>query len=102
MERQPPNPSLFPSTTLFRSKLGSVFGTSTSAVTYYRRVRPDLRTALPMAAVALASSVVGASRSEEHTSELQSRQYIVCRLLLDIKNKVTTIHGLPISHRTFN
>src|SRR3712207_8908933 len=34
-------------------------------------------------------------RSEEHTSELQSRQYLVCRLLLEKKNKLTHIHALP-------
>ena len=38
----------------------SIFGTTTSAVTYYRRVRPDLRTALPMAAVAFVGSSLGA------------------------------------------
>ena len=46
---------------LATNKLSSVFGTTTSAVTYARRVHPDLRTALPMAAVALVSSAAGAS-----------------------------------------
>ena len=45
---------------LATNKVASVCGTSTSAVTYYRRVRPDLRTALPMAAFALAGALVGA------------------------------------------
>src|SRR5947209_15231745 len=36
-------------------------------------------------------AAVGPGRSEEHTSELQSRQYLVCRLLLEKKNKITTI-----------
>src|SRR3712207_957912 len=91
-------PGLSPVQALATNKLASVFGTTTSAVTYQRRVHPDLRTALPMAAVALAASAGGASvaallpaqvfkpvivRSEEHTSELQSRQYLVCRLLLE-------------------
>jgi uncharacterized membrane protein YfcA len=54
-------PGMSPVEALATNKLGSVFGTSTSALTYSRRVRPDLRTALPMAGLALASSFVGAS-----------------------------------------
>ncbi|GLY32579.1 TSUP family transporter [Kineosporia sp. NBRC 101731] len=54
-------PGLTPVQVLATNKLGSVFGTATSALTYYRRARPDLRTALPMAAVALVGSFAGAS-----------------------------------------
>jgi uncharacterized membrane protein YfcA len=54
-------PGITPVQALATNKLGGVFGTTTSAVTYYRRVRPDLRTALPMAGVALVSSFLGAS-----------------------------------------
>ena len=54
-------PGISPVEALATNKLGSVFGTTTSAVTYYRRVHPDLRTALPMAAVALVGSFGGAS-----------------------------------------
>ncbi len=54
-------PGLSPVQALAANKLSSIFGTTTSAVTYYRRARPDLRTAVPMAAVALVSSFVGAS-----------------------------------------
>jgi uncharacterized membrane protein YfcA len=54
-------PGMSPVQALATNKLGSIFGTTTSAVTYYRRAHPDLRTALPMAAVALASSFAGAS-----------------------------------------
>ena len=54
-------PGISPVEALATNKLGSVFGTTTSAVTYYRRVHPDLRTALPMAAVALVGSFAGAS-----------------------------------------
>src|SRR3712207_8266068 len=50
-----------------------------------RRRAPDLRRAR--------------RRSEEHTSELQSRQYLVCRLLLEKKNKNKTYHTLPPRHR---
>jgi uncharacterized membrane protein YfcA len=54
-------PGLSPVQALGTNKLASICGTTTSAVTYYRRVRPDLRTALPMAAVAGVSSFGGAS-----------------------------------------
>ncbi len=54
-------PGLSPVQALATNKLASVFGTTTSAVTYHRRVHPDLRTALPMAAVALVGSFGGAS-----------------------------------------
>jgi uncharacterized protein len=54
-------PGMSPVQALATNKLASIFGTTTSAVTYYRGVRPDLRTALPMAAVALGCSFAGAS-----------------------------------------
>src|SRR5437870_10682745 len=78
MLRRPPRSTLFPYTTLFRSRCGpgSNRGRSTAATASARRraVLPD-RAANP------------ASRSEEHTSELQSRGHLVCRLLLEKKKK---------------
>lgn len=53
-------PGASPAQVLATNKLSSVFGTSVAAATYYRRVRPDLRTALPMAGVALVGSALGA------------------------------------------
>ncbi|MDN5765737.1 MAG: TSUP family transporter [Humibacillus sp.] len=53
-------PGASPAQLLATNKFGSIFGTATSSVTYYRRVRPDLRTALPMAAVAYVGSIGGA------------------------------------------
>lgn len=53
-------PGITPVEALATNKLGSIFGTTTSAVTYYRRAHPDLRTALPMAAIALGGSFGGA------------------------------------------
>ncbi len=53
-------PGISPVSALATNKLGSIAGTSTSAVTYYRRTAPDLRTALPMAGFALAGSFGGA------------------------------------------
>lgn len=54
-------PGISPIQALATNKLASVFGTATSSVTYYRRAKPDIRTALPMAAVALAGSFGGAA-----------------------------------------
>src|SRR3712207_8567308 len=88
MIRRPPRSALFPYTTLFRSDLSlsdntpcvlleyseehptemSNFGMGSRLINYYRRKGPN--------------------RSEEHTSELQSRQYLVCRLQLDKKTMV--------------
>jgi len=53
-------PGALPAQLLATNKFGSIFGTATSSVTFYRRVRPDLRTALPMAAVAYVGSIGGA------------------------------------------
>ena len=53
-------PGATPAQVLATNKFGSIWGTATSSVTYYRRVRPDLRTALPMAGVAYVGAVVGA------------------------------------------
>ncbi len=54
-------PGATPAQVLATNKLSSVFGTGVAAWTYWRRVKPDLRTALPMAATALAGSAVGAA-----------------------------------------
>ena len=53
-------PGASPAQILATNKLASICGTSTSAVTYYRRVRPDLRTAIPLAVAAFAGSLFGA------------------------------------------
>lgn len=53
-------PGITPVQALATNKMGSIFGTTTSAVTYYRRVGPDLKTAIPMAVVALGGSFGGA------------------------------------------
>lgn len=53
-------PHASPAQLLATNKIGSICGTTSSSITYYRRVRPDLRTALPMAALALGGAVLGA------------------------------------------
>lgn len=54
-------PGITPVQALATNKFASVFGTATSSVTYYRRARPDIRTALPMALIALCGSFGGAA-----------------------------------------
>lgn len=53
-------PGITPVQALATNKMGSIFGTTTSAVTFFRRARPDLRTAVPMAVIALIGSFGGA------------------------------------------
>src|SRR3712207_8629098 len=100
MIRRPPRSTLFPYTTLFRSTgvAGPGGGTEAKPVGYVcvcvttsngallarDLVLPGDRVEIRDRSVTLAMHLV---RSEEHTSELQSRQYLVCRLLLEKKNR---------------
>src|SRR5258707_11129744 len=84
MIRRPPRSTLFPYTTLFRS-----------VIFYYVGYFSQNIVAAMAEAVRLQLEVAGVPRSEEHTSELQSRQYLVCRLLLEKKNK-TNLSQLPV------
>src|SRR3712207_7871397 len=99
MIRRPPRSTLFPYTTLFRSNVAA----------HTSMTRPLRTKAFGAALCFLAllicvphsvsrQRVVGDTprRSEEHTSELQSRQYLVCRLLLEKKKQTTPTH-LPYS-----
>src|SRR3712207_7299921 len=99
MIRRPPRSTLFPYTTLFRSGEGARRDAPSPAVDRPRRGRgEDAARARPAAAdhhgqprgAARPRGLLGLGpravpRSEEHTSELQSRQYLVCRLLLEKK-----------------
>src|SRR3712207_7130562 len=89
MIRRPPRSTLFPYTTLFRSPRATTAGwwlgrrSSISARTSTTfRPRHRIRSARSR------STCSTRARSEEHTSELQSRQYLVCRLLLEKKKKI--------------
>src|SRR2546422_5628949 len=93
MIRRPPRSTLFPYTTLFRSKIytstqGAIFG----ALFIVFNINGDPRKAH--------------GRSEEHTSELQSRLHLVCRLLLEKKKKKVShrLHSMlnTISTSTYN
>src|SRR3712207_7179171 len=101
MIRRPPRSTLFPYTTLFRSLTRGAAGESAPLFTpagdlLFTSARPD-----PDAKEA-GEPKGSLWRSEEHTSELQSRQYLVCRLLLEKKNKLprsfNTIPSQPQLH----
>src|SRR3712207_8188000 len=97
MIRRPPRSTLFPYTTLFRSDLDHEVADALDAVAVQGEGLGVLAEAdgghLEQAALDLGAEVrVGLDpvddRSEEHTSELQSRQYLVCRLLLEKKKNI--------------
>src|SRR2546425_3715377 len=81
MIRRPPRSTLFPYTTLFRSPFGG------RAPRRSRESRTARSTSAITVAATNASPGRSRSRSEEHTSELQSLAYLVCRLLLEKKKK---------------
>src|SRR3712207_6959068 len=101
MIRRPPRSTLFPYTTLFRSSIWEIDARLRS-ISYrlrYAYEEPhsiecrlvegdieDVRASYEIAADGRERTVVSLARSEEHTSELQSRQYLVCRLPLEKKN----------------
>src|SRR3712207_8686546 len=97
MIRRPPRSTLFPYTTLFRSSLAVASNSAPLAVSPPPEVGEGRsgylclssgKSLLSSASHTSSKRSSGAlSRSEEHTSELQSRQYLVCRLLLEKKKK---------------
>src|SRR3712207_7616916 len=101
MIRRPPRSTLFPYTTLFRSgskkdlvdRFEEVLTRATA-----RRLRADVPVVSYLSGGVDSSTVVAlacAQRSEEHTSELQSRQYLVCRLLLEKKKQTPYFSTCP-------
>src|SRR3712207_7798404 len=94
MIRRPPRSTLFPYTTLFRSELADAVGLE-ALRNQAASVEPRGLLGLGLGAHRTRDTsrsgerpggAARSSRSEEHTSELQSRQYLVCRLLLEKKN----------------
>src|SRR3712207_7915260 len=102
MIRRPPRSTLFPYTTLFRSKNQrriakmTIFGTIYGISSFGLSARTDLNRKEAQELIdGLFATYPGLKkqfdqRSEEHTSELQSRQYLVCRLLLEKKKNIIT------------
>src|SRR3712207_8829655 len=98
MIRRPPRSTLFPYTTLFRSEGGDLVlppdpepGADVRSRAAIERHPEDRRFDLePLAGEVL----LDRARSEEHTSELQSRQYLVCRLLLEKKKNQLTLTNI--------
>src|SRR3712207_8063235 len=92
MIRRPPRSTLFPYTTLFRSHLALEIDRAGSLADFHAgavalaAIQVDLVVEADRAFRAHGHAGI---RSEEHTSELQSRQYLVCRLLLEKKKKIT-------------
>src|SRR3712207_8094539 len=95
MIRRPPRSTLFPYTTLFRSLMRVdkiTMATSVEArVPFLDHHLVEYALGLPRALKVEGTS--GKHRSEEHTSELQSRQYLVCRLLLEKKRDSTKLNA---------
>src|SRR3712207_7219295 len=95
MIRRPPRSTLFPYTTLFRSNMGSE-GVQALMQAGAQRIRLIARVLAETGIKRLYKLVLKnvtqyQDRSEEHTSELQSRQYLVCRLLLEKKNSISSL-----------
>src|SRR2546422_5830433 len=99
MIRRPPRSTLFPYTTLFRSHEGD--GRREQDCAERRSevdsgpMRATFATVLVLAAAPLAAQDGEHERSEEHTSELQSRLHLVCRLLLEKKKNNCTARRQP-------
>src|SRR3712207_7588697 len=99
MIRRPPRSTLFPYTTLFRSAaVGQLALTQAYGESFGRHgqlIGQVLLTADDMIRRAHYRNAQRTLRSEEHTSELQSRQYLVCRLLLEKKHEATFYSEVP-------
>src|SRR5258707_5963363 len=89
MIRRPPRSTLFPYTTLFRSPTPPDNRGRNGAPSARAEPRVERGARRPM-------------RSEEHTSELQSRQYLVCRLLLEKKKKLTDCNLVDLRYKIDN
>src|SRR3712207_8550106 len=102
MIRRPPRSTLFPYTTLFRSLQNMLAGIEVKAFDFLLRLLKRVRNELILNRLIFGNieathhalnGISSEDRSEEHTSELQSRQYLVCRLLLEKKKKVISIRS---------
>src|SRR3712207_7296293 len=102
MIRRPPRSTLFPYTTLFRSEENAADVEPVGDLIYAKQSFGKVRWVLAVPDGSAFRSVqdLQGKRSEEHTSELQSRQYLVCRLLLEKKKHFHLHHLLqPVRYR---
>src|SRR3712207_7344903 len=89
MIRRPPRSTLFPYTTLFRSVVLLLDdGRTRAALVTHDLIATGTATLQGLRSAVAEPTGIAPERSEEHTSELQSRQYLVCRLLLEKKNQI--------------
>src|SRR2546429_2682846 len=101
MIRRPPRSTLFPYTTLFRSRKRGALAQQAQSIPGVLEEPFDGSPGPVSSRVLLdegyvAKQAPGGIRSEEHTSELQSRLHLVCRLLLEKKNEVNGLAVLPL------
>src|SRR3712207_8450850 len=92
MIRRPPRSTLFPYTTLFRS-----FGDRPERPRHDLRAQPLEKVVDRKDLLLLSRPAYAHGRSEEHTSELQSRQYLVCRLLLEKKTTTNLVRPCSLN-----
>src|SRR5258707_5933137 len=93
MIRRPPRSTLFPYTTLFRSRAGCAGCRRRGRARRFQGCRSSQSAFACALREVESKSGLRTPRSEEHTSELQSRQYLVCRLLLEKKKNAIQIDG---------
>src|SRR3712207_6944034 len=97
MIRRPPRSTLFPYTTLFRSNLN---GEEIVVSQAGKVIVADNEYEVSSGSILRVKEGEIIERSEEHTSELQSRQYLVCRLLLEKKTKTSNLIPYSLKHTT--
>src|SRR5436305_7858480 len=96
MIRRPPSSTLFPYTTLFRSNVSRI---TWGAISVASIARSSSYTRQSSGSSSRVGGRVPDARSEEHTSELQSRPHLVCRLLLEKKKKTEEVaSGAAVQH----
>src|SRR2546422_3560147 len=96
MIRRPPRSTLFPYTTLFRSGIAGIFGQADEDLAREFCRILEHRGPDDQGFYVSRQGPVTLARSEEHTSELQSRLHLVCRLLLEKKKKTLTLKDDPL------
>src|SRR3712207_8246744 len=92
MIRRPPRSTLFPYTTLFRSHISEIVSRRIEDPAEVLKIGQEVDARV--IGIDKERKRISLSRSEEHTSELQSRQYLVCRLLLEKNQKSTRLNSI--------